>query len=163
MEYFRVMIRLSFVAIIVGLLCGCGENSSTGQEFTTLLKSSTGGSYNTNEVPSVTVLRNQSDFDVYWRTKTNQTSPAVNFNENLVVSVADKTYPIANYRIYITKIEPTTSGATVYATVVGPGKNCMLFPLIDKPYHIVSTPIFSGNATLNLSQTSDIDCAPPRE
>ncbi len=138
--------------------------STSGQPFTTLGYSSGGGiPYTNTEPPTVIVYRNATDFANYWMQMNpspyGPALPSVNFNENIVLSAVDKTYPNDGDLIKITRIDPSSSGVTVYATQVHPGKNCIFLTWFAKPYHIVSTSTFSGYATLSLSQTT-VDCPP---
>jgi hypothetical protein len=176
--------RLIYFIVATVLISGCGGNNSNenvvtpttsttitttttttlGQPFTTLGYSTGGGiPYTNTDPPIVKIYKNAVDFSSNWFPVSmipyGQPLPTVNFNENFVLHAIDKTYSMDGNLIKINRVEPTSSGVTVHASQINPGKNCIFLAWFAKPYNMVSTPIFTGEATLSLTQTI-VDCAP---
>lgn len=111
-----------------------------------------------NKPIQVSIIRNEVEWANFWNLLyTNYLPkpalPSVDFNESVLVSVVDTTRPSGGYSITITNIQPTSSGITVNASQVPPGQSCSSTAALTQPFHVVTTPIFSGVATLELSQS----------
>lgn len=124
------------------------------------------GSYGSlgNNSPRLNVFRNEVDWANFWNLLyANQTPkpapPSVDFSKNVIIAVVDADRPSAGYSITITQIQLTPTGVTVHASQMSPGQTCMSAAVMTEPYHIVTTPLFSGVATLELAQTV-FDCGP---
>lgn len=162
MKMVRLMFGLCMVWGLTVLGCGSSENAQQQVLFNTLQKSEV--SPHDNNPPQVNVFRNEVEWGDFWNLLyTNYSStpalPSVNFSENAIISVVDGSRPTGGYSISITQIQPTSSGVTVHASQVSPGQGCIVTQSFTQPYHIVTTPIFSGVATLVLSQ-SVFNCGP---
>ena len=79
--------------------------------------------------------------------------PSINFNENTAIAVVDSLRPTGGYAITITDIQKSATGVVVHAVHQSPGPDCVSAQSFTKPYNIVMTPKFSGEATLNLTET----------
>ncbi len=86
--------------------------------------------------------------------------PAVNFPDNTVIAVVDAGRPTGGYSITITDIRRSPTGVAVHAVHRSPGPGCIVTQATEQPYHIVTVPAFSGEATLNLTETVE-SCSTP--
>ncbi len=108
-----------------------------------------------NIKPQIHVIRNGAEWEKFLGIlQTHQTEkpaiPVVDFATNVIVAAVDITRPSGGYSFTITKIEPSPTGVTVQVSQVSPGRNCMNAAVMSQPYHFVTTPVFSGEATLVL-------------
>lgn len=117
-----------------------------------------------NNAARVSVIRNEPEWSKFWdllyaNYLPKPARPSVNFSERVVVAVVDAPRSTGGYSITITDIEPNPSGITVSSSQVSPGPACMVTQALTQPFHIVTTPVFSGVATLELSQSVN-SCGP---
>jgi hypothetical protein len=144
--------------MVCGLtVMGCGSSGEVQQQepITTVVKGNDCAFDNNS--PQVSVIRNEVEWDAFWsllhaRRSSRPDLPSVDFSENVILSVVDIERPNSGYSIAITRIEPTSSGVTVHVSQSSPGRYCVTAAEMTRPYHIVTTPKFSGEATLLLSQ-----------
>ena len=164
MKVTRLFLGLCILSSLTVL--GCGDTSENVQQqvsFNTLQK----GTVSPHALDSqfqINVFRNEVGWANFWNLLyTNYSSkpalPSVNFSDNVILSVIDSSRSSGGYSITITQIQASTSGVTVYALQESPGQGCGSTTAFDQPFHIVTTPIFSGVAALNLSQ-SVRNCSP---
>jgi hypothetical protein len=153
------IVRLMFgLCMVWGLtIPGCGSSGEIQQHepITTVVKGNDCAFDNNS--PQVSVIRNEVEWGEFWNLlHASQSSkpvlPSVDFSENVILSVVDISRPNSGYSIAITRIEPTSSGVTVHVSQTSPGRYCVTADVMTRPYHIVTTPKFSGEATLLLSQ-----------
>lgn len=155
----RIARLISGLFMVGGLfLLGCGNSDNTQQQipFNTLQKGEV--SPHDNNPTQVSVIRNEAEWANFWnQLYTNYlpkpTLPSVDFSKSVVVLVVDTPRSSGGYSLTITNIQPTSSGVTVNASQVSPGQSCIVTAALTQPFHIVTTPIFSGVATLELSQS----------
>ncbi|OGW36405.1 MAG: hypothetical protein A2X58_06635 [Nitrospirae bacterium GWC2_56_14] len=86
--------------------------------------------------------------------------PPVNFSEKVVIAVVDSVQPTGGYSITITHLLKSATGVEVHAVHQSPGPDCAVTQAIEQPGHIVSTPVFSGEATLIVTETVH-NCSTP--
>ncbi len=79
--------------------------------------------------------------------------PLINFDENMVIAVVDSFRPTGGYGITITDVQRSPTGVVVRGVHSSPGHGCLVTQAFEQPYHIVTLPVFSGEATLNLTET----------
>lgn len=153
------MTRLMFgLCMMWGLtILGCGSSGEI-QQLETIATVEKGNhcSFDNNS-PQLSVIRNEEEWGDFWNLLyANQSPkpdlPVVDFSEKVILSVVDISRPNSGYSIAITRIEPTSSGVTVHVSQSSPGRYCVTADQMTRPYHIVTTPKFSGEATLLLSQ-----------
>lgn len=159
--------RLMLVLLVVwGLfLPGCGNSGNAQPQsstFTTLQKGEI--SPFGNNPAQVSVIRNEVDWTtflnvLYTNYSVKPPLPSVNFSDYVVVAVVDSPRPTGGHSITIATIKPTSSGVTVHSSAVSPGQSCIVTQAFTQPFHIVTVPAFSGEATLELSQ-SVANCGP---
>jgi hypothetical protein len=136
---------------------GCGSSGEIQQhEAITTVEKGNDCSFDNNS-PQVSVIRNEVEWGDFWKLlHANHSSkpdlPSVDFSENVILSVVDISRPNSGYSIAITRIEPTSSGVTVHVSQSSPGRYCVTADQMTRPYHIITTPKFAGEATLLLSQ-----------
>jgi hypothetical protein len=144
---------------IVGcLLVASCSNSDNGQQqvsFQTVEKASVSPSQITS---GIYILRTVTEWSDFWSLlKTSNFPqpplPSVNFSENVVIAVVDSSRPTGGYSITITRLQTSAAGVVVQAVHQSPGPGCLVTQSFEQPYHIVTTPVFSGEATLNLTET----------
>jgi hypothetical protein len=154
---------LIFVLLCGLLLGGCG-NSGNGQPpgneqqlvtFSTVQKGE-GGSLANNQA-QVSVIRNNTDWAIFWNQLNRKYSPepnipSINFSESVMIALVDAPRVTGGYSITITSIQITPTGITVNANQVSPG-GCMVTQALTQPFHLVTVPVFSGGANLALSQS----------
>jgi hypothetical protein len=154
---------IGFCIISCLLVAGCA-NSENGQQvaFQTVEKASvspsplTGGIY---------VLRTVTEWSDFWSIlKTSYIPqpplPLVDFSEQVVIAVVDSSRTTGGHSITITHLQTSADGVAVQAVHQSPGLNCVVTQALDQPYHIVATPVFSGKATLQLTETVN-NCSTP--
>jgi len=110
------------------------------------------------------VLRTETEWSSFWSVLKASYSPSppvpsVNFAENAVIAVVDSSHSTGGYSITITHVEMSATGVVVEAVHQSPGTGCLVTQAFDQPYHIVTTPVFTGEAILNLTETVQ-NCAP---
>ena len=155
----RVIRLISCCFIVAGLaLLGCGNPGNAQQQatFATLQKGEV--SPHDNIPVQVSVIRNEVEWAKFWNgLYTNNIPkpalPSVDFSKNCIVAVVDTPRPTGGFSITITDIRPKLSGVTVKTSQLSPGQSCMVTQAFTQPFHIVITPVFSGMATLDLSQS----------
>jgi hypothetical protein len=86
--------------------------------------------------------------------------PIVNFSENVVIAVVDHSRSTGGHSITITYLLKSAAGIVVQAVHQSPGQDCLVTQATDQPYHIVTTSVFSGEATLNVTETV-LNCSTP--
>jgi len=106
----------------------------------------------------ITVIRNGADWATFWdqlyaNLSPKPALPPVNFAESAIVALVDTARTTGGYSVTITDIKPNASGVTVSASQVSPGPTCVVTQAFTQPFHIVTTPLFSGAVTLELSQS----------
>lgn len=136
------------------------EYSAQQVSFGSLVKGQVPPSDNT--MAQITVIRNEADWASFWDQLYASHSPKpalppVNFAESVVVALVDTVRPTGGYSVTVTDIQSTSSGISVVASQVSPGPACVVTQALTKPFHIVTTPAFSGTASLQLSQSVN-DC-----
>jgi hypothetical protein len=145
-------------------ILGCGSSGEIQQHETiTTVEKGNNCSFDNNS-PQVSVIRNEVEWGDFWKLLHANLSrkpdlPLVDFSENVILSVVDISRPNGGYSIAITRIEPTSSGVTVHVSQFSPGRYCVTADEMTRPYHIVTTPKFVGEATLLLSQVVH-ECSP---
>ena len=82
----------------------------------------------------------------------------MNFSENVVIAVVDSSHSTGGYSITITQVETSAAGIAVQAEHQSPGPGCLVTQAPTQSYDIITVPIFSGEATLNLTETV-LDCS----
>ena len=110
----------------------------------------------------ITVIRNEADWASFWDQlyashSPKPARPPVNFAESVVMALVDTVRPTGGYSVTITAIQSTASGISVVASQVSPGPACVVTQALTKPFHIVTTPVFPGTASLQMSQSVN-DC-----
>jgi len=153
------MSRLLFgLCMVCGLtFLGCGSSGEVQQqEPITTVEKGNDCAFDNNS-PQLRVIRNEMEWGDFWNLLHASQSlkpdpPSVDFSEKVILSVVDISRPNSGYSIAITRIEPTSSGVTVHVSQSSPGRYCVTADQMTRPYHIVTTPKFSGEATLLLSQ-----------
>jgi hypothetical protein len=106
----------------------------------------------------ITVIRNGADWATFWdqlhaNLSPKPALPPVNFAESAIVALVDTARTTGGYSVTITGIKHNASGVTVSASQVSPGPTCVVTQAFTQPFHIVTTPLFSGAVTLELSQS----------
>jgi hypothetical protein len=86
--------------------------------------------------------------------------PPVNFSEKVVIAVVDSVQTTGGYSITITHLQKSATGVEVHAVHQSPGADCVVTQAIEQPGHIISTPVFSGEAALTITETVE-NCSTP--
>jgi hypothetical protein len=86
--------------------------------------------------------------------------PVVDFSENVVIAVVDHSRSTGGHSITITYVLTSAAGIVVQAVHQSPGQGCLVTQALDQPYHIVTAPVFSGEATLTVTETV-LNCSTP--
>jgi hypothetical protein len=111
------------------------------------------------------VLRSETEWSNFWSILKasylpQPPLPSLNFSENVVVALVDSPRTTGGYSITITHVLASGTGVTVRAVHQSPGPDCLVTQALEQPYHIVTTPVFSGEAIMNLTETV-LDCSAP--
>jgi hypothetical protein len=119
----------------------------------------------TQQASGIYVLRTATEWSSFWSVlKTSiipqPPLPLVDFSENVVIAVVDYSRSTGGYSITITHVLTSAASIAVQAVHQSPGQGCLVTQALDQPYHIVTTPVFSGEATLNLTETV-LNCSTP--
>lgn len=146
---------------------GCGNSGDSGNAqqqgtFTTLQKGAV-SPFGSSPV-QISVIRNELNWATFWSTLYSNYSekpplPSVNFSDTAVIALVDTPRPTGGHSITINTIQPASSGVTVHSSVVSPGPNCVVTLALTQPFHLVTVPTFSGEATLEVSQSVE-NCGP---
>jgi len=152
-----LILSLFIVGGLSLLECGNSGNAQQLVQFKTLQKGAILSPHDNNPI-QVSVIRNEMEWVDFWNLLYANYSPKpalplVNFSESVILSVVDTPRPSGGHSITITDIQPTSSGVKVSASQVSPGQSCISITAVTQPFHFVTTPIFSGGATLELSQS----------
>lgn len=104
------------------------------------------------------VLRSTSEWSNFWSLLKSSyvpqpQLPSVNFSDNVVLAVVDSPRATGGYSITITSVQTSSTGVIVRAVHQSPGQNCMVTEAFEQPYDIITAPVFSGEAILNLTET----------
>ena len=151
---------------IVGclLVAGCANPENEGQQvpFQTVENASVSPS---QLAGGIYVLRSTTEWSDFWSILKasyfpQPALPLINFSENAVVAVIDSSRTTGGYSITITRMLTSTAGLVVHAVHQSPGPDCVVTQALDQPYHLVTTPVFTGEATLSLTETV-LHCATP--
>lgn len=113
---------------------------------------------NGNNTVQLAVIRNEADWASFWdllyaNHSPKPALPPIDFTGDVVVALVDRERPTGGYSVTITDIRAAASGITVSASQVSPGPACVVTQAFTQPFHIVTTPVFSGAATLGLSHS----------
>jgi PrcB C-terminal len=148
---------MSFCIVSCLFVTGCASSNSEQQQmpFQTVEKGSVSPTKLTN---GIYVLRTATEWSNFWSVLKasiipQPPRPLTDFSENVVIAVVDHSRSTGGYSITITHLQTTAAGIVVQAVHQSPGQDCLVTLALDQPYHIVATPIFSGTATLNLTET----------
>lgn len=151
---------ISGLIMAIGLFfSGCGNSSSNAQQQATFNTVQKGEVSPPDSNPlQLSVIRNQVEWENFWNLLYTNYSPkpalpSVDLSKSVIVSVVDTPRPTGGHSITINNIQLTPSGVTVKTTQVSPGQSCIVTQAFTQPFHIVSIPVFSGVATLELSQS----------
>lgn len=153
----RLASLVSVLVMVAGLLSGCGDASSTQQPgFSSVAKGT--GLPSGNTLPHLSVIRTEADWASFWDQLHASQSPKpalppVNFAENVIVALVDEVRATGGYTVTITDIQRSPSGIVVVASHLSPGPACAVTAAFTQPFHLVMTPVFSGEASLQLSQS----------
>ena len=165
MKITGLMLGLFFLCGLSFSGCGNSGNSGNAQQqgtFTTLQQGAV-SPFGSSPV-QISVIRNELNWATFWSALYSNFSvkpplPSVNFSDTAVIALVDTPRPTGGHSITINTIQPTSSGVTVHSTVVSPGLNCIVAQVLTQPFHLVTVPTFSGEATLEVSQ-SVANCGP---
>ena len=158
----RMRILISLLFLLGGLLLagsGYSDNAQQLLTFKTLQKGVVSPYDNHQPDPAqISVIRNHTDWANFWNmlyinSSSTPDLPSVDFGENFVVAVVDAPRPTGGYSITITSIQflqPKSAGVRVNCSRISPGQGCIVSQSSTQPFHIVTVPIFPGEATLAL-------------
>jgi hypothetical protein len=146
------------------LFASCAKSNNEPQQvlFQTVENASESHTQITN---GIHVLRSVTEWSDFWSIlKTSYIPqpplPSVNFSEKVVIAVVDSSRATGGYSITITRVQISAAGLVIQAVHQSPGPACLVTQAPSQPYHIVTAPAFSGEATLWLTETV-LDCSPP--
>ena len=152
--------------VCVVFIAGCGGSGESQQlTFQTVEKTSTFLGSSSPIAEGVYVIRANSDWLAFWGNikaylLVTPSLPPVDFSKNTVIAVVDANRATGGYSITVTGVQVTAEGVAVEAVQQSPGPFCLVTSAFEQPYHIVTTPVFSGGASLNLDRTV-LDCPAP--
>jgi hypothetical protein len=146
------------------MVTGCDNPDNDGQNvpFQTLEK----GSVSPSQIAGgIYVLRSETEWSNFWTVLKasyfpQPALPSVDFSEHAIIAVVDSSRTTGGYSITITHILTSAAGREVLAVHQSPGPDCLVTQALDQSYHLVTTPVFSGEATLFLTETI-LSCATP--
>jgi hypothetical protein len=141
------MRKLFYGLGLLVLLSGCARhealNPGTDQLSFTTVASGHNSSFDSRR-PQLFVLSSQSDLDDFWNQHTagrtpRPPQPAVNFTNEVLLALIDKTEPSTGYSIKIETLEAGDAEITVKAVRAIPGPAMLAGDALTVPYHIVKT------------------------
>ncbi len=157
----KTIIGLCLAGCFSAVSCANSDTELRQAPFQTVEKASVSSSDITS---GIHVLRSETEWSNFWSVLKafsfpQPPVPLVNFTENAVIAVVDSARPTGGFSITITHVQTSAGGVVVQAVHQSPGPDCLVTQAFEQPYHIVTTPFFSGEATLNVTETVQ-NCAP---
>jgi len=155
---------MSFCIVGSLFIAGCAGSDTEQQEMPFQTVEQRGVSP-TQLTSGIYVLRTATEWSNFWSVLKSSMIPQpplplVDFSENVVIAVVDHSRSTGGHSITITHLLKSTAGLVVQAVHQSPGQDCLVTQALDQPYHIVTTPVFSGEATLNVTETV-LNCSTP--
>ena len=149
--------------LVLWCLFGCGSTNNNQQQMPNSIQQQV--AFNTQKqgdvpslsysTPRVDVIRNEADWDSYWNqlfaNSLKPALPSIDFQNTTVIAVLGGQYSSGGNSITINRIDITSAGAIVYATLGIPDQGVYVTATFTQPYHIVTiSSTFTGTATLVL-------------
>ncbi len=146
-------------ALCLVMISACGSNTSQSGNhqvaFQTIEQVSvTPKPNNPINTPTVYVLRSPTEWTEFWNVfaLTMPTSmPTIDFSQNQFIAVVDGIQSTGGHSIAITGVQSNSTGVVVSAVETSPGQGCVTTQVLNQPVHVITTPTFSGGATLSLT------------